>query len=153
MSFIVKYDDGIIVPGASKILTYFSNIEHAFTCDTYFVFSKHVPKFIEKHAINKYMSLRHHAVDLVNPYFDEWNLEFGERDVDSNDPLRDCGGTEYCKFICDKQRPAVDYINRKNRLSFIKLDLDDRGNFIGRIKGLNITVIVKIDSKSIKWVD
>ena len=69
---------------------------------------------------SEYVRLRNIACDELH-YYNEWNEEFGDRDVHEDDKLKDFGGTEYCNFIRDKQEPILKAINEKHGKGFVSI--------------------------------
>ena len=97
-------------------------------------FNKKVPKFIKNKIENEYFRLRHYACNAINPHFKEWNEEFGDVEPFEGDPLKDYGGTEYCKFIRRKEREIIKQVNKEHKSWIIKLDIDEIGDIIARTR-------------------
>ena len=97
-----------------------------------FVFNKEVPLLIRRIAIAEYVRLREAAVNVLNTKYAEGNamVERDNPEKDENDPLADYGGTKYCNFIREKQKPIIDRVNSEQRHVCIRLDTDEVGDLI-----------------------
>ena len=102
-----------------------------------------IPKSIKDSIEKEYFRLRHYACEAINPHFEEWNEEFGDVNPAEDDPLKDYGGTEYCKFIQKKEKKIIKQVNRKHRSLLIKLDIDEIGDIIARTRIGNIVMTME----------
>lgn len=107
-----------------------------------FVFSKRIPKFVKDILIDEYVRLRGFACEALNPKYDKWNAEFKSVKIDENDGLIDFGGTEYCKFICQKSREVLREVNATHPSKFIYLDVDEVGDIVAKTKDDSLTVSI-----------
>ena len=80
----------------------------------------------------EFMRLRNLAADALNPHYEKWNAEFGDRDIPEDDELKDYGGTEYCRFIQSKTEPILQQINKKHGRKFVELCAGEYGDIEGR---------------------
>lgn len=96
-----------------------------FTANVKFNYSKPIPFWMRPAVEREYLRLRRLACDALNPYYEEWNKEYETLHpaeiVDPDDELKDFGGTEYCRFLNNKQQPIFDEINRKHATDRIRL--------------------------------
>lgn len=95
--------------------------------------------------IKEFMAKREMLVDLLNPRYETWNAEFdllNPDEVSENDPMKDYGGTAYCKFITDKQRTYANIVNAKNPKK-VQIKIDDTGDIYGEKDGVEISLYLK----------
>ena len=116
-----------------------------FTFTIYFNFDdKAFEKTLESHVFlkniiqNEYVRLRNIACNELNPHYEEWNAEFGDRDIPEDDELKDWGGTEYCNFIRHKQEAILQEVNKKHAKGIVELCSDEICDIGGVIKTKSI---------------
>ena len=80
----------------------------------------------------EYFRLRNIAVPKLNEHYAEWNSEFDKLDIQrrEDDPLKEYGGSEYCKYIREKQKSVLEEVNKKHALYNIHLESDVIGDLI-----------------------
>lgn len=81
-----------------------------------------------------FFKLRGFAVDALNPHYAEWNEEFGDINAPDDDPLKDYGGTEYCKFIQSKTQAVLDTVNKTHKAKAVRLVAGEYGDIEGLVK-------------------
>lgn len=89
---------------------------------------------------NEYVKLHNIACNELNPHYKEWNKEFNldSYSIPDNDELKEYGGTEYCKFIRNKQEAILQAVNKKHSSGIIELCSDEICNIHGVIKAKSI---------------
>lgn len=96
-----------------------------FTANVKFNYSKPIPFWMRPGVEREYLRLRSFAVDALNPHYGEWNDEYAAmypaEYVDPDDELKDFGGTNYCRFLNNKQQPIIDEVNRKYATGRVRL--------------------------------
>lgn len=96
-----------------------------FTANVEFNYSKPIPFWMRPAVEREYLRLRNLACAELNQHYGEWNAEYSalypEEIVDLNDPMEEFGGTEYCRFLNNKQQPIIDEINRKHADKRVRL--------------------------------
>lgn len=96
-----------------------------FTANVKFNYSKPIPFWMKPDVQREYIRLRRLAVDELNQHYSEWNDEYTAMNpaeiVDPDDELKDFGGTNYCRFLNNKQQPIIDEINRKYASGRVRL--------------------------------
>ena len=96
-----------------------------FTAKGKFNYSKPIPFWMRRDVEREYLRLRSLACDALNQHYEEWNNEYATLHpaeiVDPNDELKDFGGSEYCRFLNNKQQPIIDEINRKYASGRVRL--------------------------------
>lgn len=110
-----------------------------------FIFSKSLPKFIEKSISSEYLRLREYAVRELNPCFQKWNSEFTGPKPSEDDKLAEYGGTVYCEYIREKMRTVLEQVNKTHPSKIIKLDADEIGDIIAKTKIGNITMTLELE--------
>lgn len=110
-----------------------------------FIFSKRLPRFIEKSISSEYLRLREYAVQELNPCFPKWNSEFTEPKASEDDELAEYGGTAYCEYIREKMRVILEQVNKNHPSKIIKLDTDEIGDIIAKTRIGNITMTLELE--------
>lgn len=104
-----------------------------------FVFSKELPESLKRVFIADFYNLYNKAVEELNKHYEEWNNEFDSlssfKGVSENDPLKDYGGSEYCKFIARKQQKILDVVNNEGmHVLELKTSINDGDVLYGKCK-------------------
>lgn len=104
-----------------------------------FVFSKELPELLKRVFIADFYNLYNKAVEELNKHYEEWNNEFDSlssfKGVSENDPLKDYGGSEYCKFIARKQQKILDVVNNEGKhVLELKTSINDGDDLYGKCK-------------------
>lgn len=104
-----------------------------------FVFSKELPELLKRVLIADFYNLYNKAVEELNKHYEEWNNEFASlssfKGVSENDPLKDYGGSEYCKFLARKQQKILDVVNNKGmHVLELKTSINDGDVLYGKCK-------------------
>ena len=96
-----------------------------FTANVKFNYSKPIPFWARPDIEREYLRLRSIACEELNKHYAAWNDQYNashpDEVVNDDDPMKDFGGAEYCKFINNKQQPIIDEINRKYATGRIRL--------------------------------
>lgn len=90
--------------------------------DTYFTYSENVNDDFKPLLERAYFIMRNKACDLLNPRYEKWNHDYG--DVKNLD--------DYNKYIDDMSNNVLDDLNRKNKISPVKIRSEE-GDLIGII--------------------
>lgn len=109
----------------------------------YYIFSKKVFQWERNKMEREYFRLRKIAVLKLNEHYSEWNSDFEKLDIQirEDDPLKEYGGSEYCKYIRNKQKSILEDINRKHAKYGVRLDSDEIGDLIAvNRRGVTLTV-------------
>ncbi len=114
-----------------------------------FVFSKSLPKFIEKAISSEYLRLREYAVRELNPCYPKWNSEFTGPKASENDKLAEYGGTAYCEYIREKTRTVLEQVNKNHPSNLIKLDADEIGDIVAKTRIGDITMTLELEPVNI----
>lgn len=114
-------------------------------CQVEFIFSKKLPRFIEKSISSEYLRLREYAIQELNQYLWKWNSEFTGPEASEDDRLAKYGGTAYCEYIRKKILTVLEEVNQKHPSYIIKLDADETGNIIAKTRIGNITMTMEVE--------
>lgn len=114
-----------------------------------FIFNKKVSGCVRNIIVAEFVRKRNEVCELLNPNYEKWNAEFNALDIPNmeNDPLEDYGGTEYCKFIRQKQTEVINaYEESNNRMDYgVKIRSDKTCDLYGVSEkdGIEVRVILK----------
>lgn len=106
-------------------------------------YSKEIAPWKKENMINEYFRLRNIAVRRLNGLFSKWNTEFEKMNIHrrDDDPLYEYGGTEYCKFIREKEKRILEDVNCVHAIRGVFLDADEIGDIIAVDRnGVTLTV-------------
>ena len=107
------------------------------------ILNKNVHPSFKSILVQDFLKKREMLVDLLNPNYERWNAEFDQLGikVEDDDPLKDFGGTEYCKFIRSKQEAFADIVNY-NRISPVELRISETGHIYGVCNNIELKLVL-----------
>lgn len=92
-----------------------------------FHFTKEVNDILKNIMIKEYVYLRGKAIEILNDQYDKWNAEYGDVKI-TDDNIGD-----YSAFICRKQKPILDMVNKAYGNECLLVELDNNKDALGDI--------------------